>query len=86
MFKSIFKFVSILVAVVSGLKTVMLVLSLSIIVFGTAILHAFTLSATATVAVPRTVYFLMLLFVFFAMIVILYVLLRKCALCYKDLI
>ncbi|KAF9980699.1 hypothetical protein BGZ75_008063 [Mortierella antarctica] len=74
-FKSVYKFVSMLVAVVSGLKTVLLVLALSIIVFGTAILHAIGLSSTATVAVPRTLYFLILLFVYFAVIMILYILL-----------
>jgi len=66
-----------LVAIVSGLKTLLLVLTLSIIVFGTAILHAIGLPSTATVAVPRTLYFLMFLFVFFAVIMILYILLGK---------
>ncbi len=83
MFKSIYKLVSILVAVVRGLKTVLLVLALSIIVFGTASLHAIGLSSTATAAVPRTLLVLMFLFVFSAIIMILYILLGKCALYYK---
>ncbi|CAO3574070.1 unnamed protein product [Mortierella alpina] len=74
-FRNVYKLVSMLVAIVSGLKTLLLVLTLSIVVFGTAILHAIGLPSTATVAVPRTLYFLMFLFVFFAVIMILYILL-----------
>ncbi|KAF9946352.1 hypothetical protein BGZ70_003263, partial [Mortierella alpina] len=83
-FKSVYKFVSMLVAIVSGLKTLLLVLALSIIVFGTAILHTIGLSSTAPVAVPRTLYFLTFMFVFFVVIVILYILLDLMNSTYKK--